>query len=67
MKIERTEDEVIIRIPSSVGIEDLQELIDLIKYKEMTSKFKVDQKEVDSIAREINESWWSKNKAKFIQ
>lgn len=67
MKIERTDKEIIIRLPASVDVEELQDFVDYIRYKEITSKFQIDQSEVDKLANGINESWWSKNKAKFIK
>ncbi|WP_113924290.1 hypothetical protein [Cognataquiflexum aquatile] len=67
MKIERTDKEIIIRIPASVDTEGLQELVDYVRYKEITSKFEVDQNDVDKLADEINESWWSKNKDRFLK
>lgn len=63
MKIERTDNEIIIRIPVSVDTEELQDFVDFVRYKEITSKFKVDQKKVDKLAHEINESWWSRQKS----
>jgi hypothetical protein len=67
MKIERTDKEIIIRIPASVDTEGLQELVDYVRYKEITSKFEVDQNDVDKLSDEINESWWSKNKDRFLK
>jgi hypothetical protein len=67
MKIERTDKEIIIRIPASVDTEGLQELVDYVRYKEITSKFEVEQNDVDKLADEINESWWSKNKDRFLK
>jgi len=67
MKIERTDKEIIIRIPASVDTEGLQELVDYVRYKEITSKFEVDQNDVDKLADEINESWWSKNRDRFLK
>lgn len=67
MKIERTDKEIIIRIPASIDTEGLQELVDYVRYKEITSKFEVDQNDVDKLADEINESWWSKNKDRFLK
>jgi hypothetical protein len=67
MLVERTNKEVIIRLPSSVDTEDLQDFLNYARYKELTSNFKTDQKEVDKIAREINAKWWAKNKNKLIK
>ena len=47
MLIERTNKEIIIRLPSNVDTEGLQRLIDFLTYKEATSKSKAKQSEVD--------------------
>ncbi len=67
MLVERTSKEVIIRLPSSVDTEDLQDFLNYARYKELTANFKTDQKVVDKIAREINTKWWAKNKKKLIK
>jgi hypothetical protein len=51
MVIERTSDEVIIRLPSYVSTEGLQSLIDYLTYKEATAKSKAKQSEVDALAK----------------
>ncbi|HUZ57901.1 MAG TPA: hypothetical protein VMU83_03895 [Hanamia sp.] len=67
MLVERTSKEVIIRLPASVDSEDLQDLLNYARYKELTSDFKVDQKEVDKLADQINAKWWSKNRTKLVK
>ena len=67
MLVERTKKEVIIRIPATVDTEDLQDLLNYARYKELTADFKVDQKEVDKLANEINNKWWTKNRNKLIK
>jgi hypothetical protein len=37
------------------------------RYKELTSKFKVSQKEVDSLANEINKKWRTKNRKRLTK
>lgn len=66
MLIERTSNEIIIRIPSYVDTKGLQRLIDYLAYKEATSKSKAKQSEVDKLAKEIKKGWWKKNKSRFV-
>lgn len=66
MLIERTSTEVIIRIPASVNTEELQDVVDFIRYKEITSKFDVSQKEANKLAAQVKKNWWSKNKKRFV-
>ena len=67
MLVERTTKEVIIRLPASVDTEDLQDLLNYARYKELTANFKTDQREVDKIANDINAKWWTKNRSKLIK
>ena len=47
MLIERTSNEVIIRLPASVDTMGLQRLVDYLIYKEATSNSKATQEQVD--------------------
>ena len=67
MIIERTNNEILIRIPNSVDIDDAQRIIDYIRYQEITSKSKASQKEADNLAAEANENWWKENKNNFLK
>jgi hypothetical protein len=67
MIIERTDKEILIRIPNSIGIEGAQRIIDYIRYQELTSKSTTSQKDVDLLAEEINREWWEKNKDTFLK
>ena len=62
MLIERTDKEIIIRLPSSVDTNGIQRLLDFLRYKEVTSKSKAKQNDIDKLAREVNKEWWKKNK-----
>ena len=67
MLIERTNKEIIIRLPSNVDTEGLQRLIDFLTYKESTSKSKAKQSEVDKLAKEAKKGWWKRNRSKLIK
>ena len=67
MLIERTDKEVIIRLPASIETEDLQDMVDYARYKELTSTFKVSQKEVDKLAKEVKKGRWKKLRKKLIK
>ncbi|PIP54837.1 MAG: hypothetical protein COX07_03170 [Bacteroidetes bacterium CG23_combo_of_CG06-09_8_20_14_all_32_9] len=67
MIIERTDKEILIRIPNTVDIEGVQRIIDYIRYQEVTSKSKASQKDVDKLADEVNKGWWKKNKDTFLK
>jgi len=51
MIIERTEIEVIIRIPANIDTSDIQEMIDFVRYKEITSKSKAKPQEITNFLK----------------
>jgi hypothetical protein len=67
MVVERINNEIIVRIPSSVNFEELQRFIDLMRYKEATAGSEAKQKDIDQIAKDAHNGWWEKNRAHFIQ
>jgi len=68
MLIERTNNNKIqITVSSSVNSFGLQRVIDYVKYLEATSKCKAKQSDIDKLADEVNNTWWSKNKSRFIK
>ncbi len=68
MQIERnSRDQITITVSSSVDSFGLQRLIDYIKYLEATSKSKAKQEDFDKLVDEVNESWWEKNRQRFIK
>jgi hypothetical protein len=58
MVIEKTANEFVIRFPFTTDAEWMQDIVDYLRYKELTSNYAVAQSEVDNLAREINSSWW---------
>jgi len=60
MVIERTKDEVIIRLPSYVNTDGLQKLIDYLSYKEATAKSQATQEDVDELAKEVKKGRWAR-------
>lgn len=67
MVIERTNEEVIIRLPSYVSTEGLQRIVDFLIYREATAKSEAKQSDVDALANEVKEGWWAKNKDRFVK
>jgi len=67
MLIERTNKEIIIKIPATIEADDLQDFVDYIRYKELTSDIDVSQNRVDQLASDINTEWWKKNRERFIK
>lgn len=67
MIIERTDKEIIIRLPSYVKTDGLQNLVDYLTYKEATSKSKASQNDVDLLSKEVKKGWWKENKNRLIK
>lgn len=67
MQVERLEKEILIRIPKDLDSEKLQEMLDLIRYAELTTKSTATQDQIDELASEINKNWWKQNRSRFIK
>lgn len=65
MIIERTDEEVIFRLPSNTKLEELQEIADLFYFKEIAKKSKESQTEVDELVKKIKKGRWTKTKRKL--
>ena len=59
--------QITITVSSSVDSFGLQRLINYIKYLEATSNSKVKQKDIDALSDQVNASWWSENRSRFIK
>ncbi len=67
MVIERTDKEILIRIPASTDIVGVQRLIDYLKFREIASKSQATQDQIDELARESKAEWWKRNKKRFLK
>jgi hypothetical protein len=65
MVIERTAGEFVIRFPFTANTERMQDMVDYLRYKELTANYSTAQSEVDALACEINRNWWKQNAAGF--
>jgi hypothetical protein len=63
MILERTNNEILVRLPAYVDLSELQNMLDYLEYKENTAKTKATQKDVDNLSETVNKSIWSKFKA----
>ena len=67
MKIEKLDNEILIRVAPDTDLTGLQRIIDYIKFREIASKSTASQEEIDKLARKSKSSWWNKNKNRFIE
>jgi hypothetical protein len=67
MKIERNKNEITITVSGGLDSFGLQRVINYMQYLEMTSKSKAKQSDVDLLANDVNKSWWTKNRNRFVK
>ena len=67
MIIERTAKEIIIRFPANTNIDELQHIINLLKYKRAIDNSKAQQEEVGLFFKEIKKGLWAKVSKKLLR
>lgn len=67
MIIERTSNQIVIKVSPEVDTFGFQRIMDYLEYLEVTSKSKANQEDADKLADELNENWWAKNRNRFIK
>ena len=66
MIVQRNQKEIIVKVPASVDLKEIQDVLNFIRYQELTSTFSVTQNVVDALSSNINKTWWKKNGKKFM-
>lgn len=67
MIIERVNNEIIIRLPGDINIDQLQDMTDWFQYLEITRKSKAKQENVDNLVSQIKKGRWNKRKSTLIK
>lgn len=67
MQIERTNNEIVIRVSSDTDLIGLQRILDYLKFRETASKSKASPEQIDKLSSESKSSWWEKNKSRFVK
>lgn len=67
MEIERTNNEILIRVSSETDLIGLQRILDYVKFREVASKSRASQKQIDKLSSEFKSNWWNKNKSRFVK
>lgn len=65
LTIERTDQEIIIRLPLDMGINDIQRMLDYLSYKQAIKNSQATQEQIDELAETVKSGWWEKNKDRF--
>jgi hypothetical protein len=67
MQIERTADEIVIRLPGWVKLGKVENLLDYLIYCEATSKSEATQGDADALAKEVKKDWWERNRGRLVK
>lgn len=65
LTIERTDHEIIIRLPADLEVGDIQRMLYYLSYKQAINKSQATQAQIDELAKEVKKGWWEKNKNRF--
>jgi hypothetical protein len=63
MILERSKNEILIRMSADIDLSELQSTLEYLRYKEATVGSKAKQSDADALAEEADRSMWSKIKA----
>jgi hypothetical protein len=66
MVIERINDEIVVRVPAYIDMEDVQRFIDLIKFKEAKANTQATDEDINNLVKEVKKGWWEANRSRFI-
>jgi len=67
MVIERTNQEIIFRLPADMDVSGLERIITYLKYKETVMKSEGTEEQANQLADESKKRWWTENKQRFIK
>ena len=62
MILERTKDEILIRLPANIDVTELQTMLNYLQYLELTANSSATETDVESLAESANKSMWQKVK-----
>jgi hypothetical protein len=67
MTVERTNDEVIVRLSAAINVEELQRVLNYLTYKEVTATSEATQEEADQLARDLKEGQWAASRKRIVK
>ena len=67
MVIERTDNEIIFRLPADMDTAGLQRIVNYLKYKEVIRNSQGTEEQANQLADESKKRWWAENKKRFIK
>ena len=67
MTIERTANEVIVRLSPSLDVEELQRVLNYLAYKEATADGSAVQKDVDALVTNVKQGRWQRSRERYSE
>ncbi len=67
MIVQRTSNEILLKISPNVDKFGIERVLEYIEYLELSSNQGVRQADADRLAEELNENWWKQNKNRFLK
>jgi len=65
LNIERTDKEIVIKLPINLKIDDVQRMLDYLSYKQAIDNSLASQKDADELAISVKKGWWEANKDRW--
>jgi len=62
MILERTKDEILIRLPANIEVSKLQSLLEYLQYLELTANSSAKESDISNLSKIANKSMWQKVK-----
>ncbi len=63
--IDRTEDEILIRLPISSTSKEVQNALNFLRYVELGKDSQITQEDIEELVKETKGRWWEENKERF--
>lgn len=67
MIIERINNEIVIRLPGDINIDELADMTDWFQYMESTRMTKAKQEDVDNLVIQIKKGRWDRRKTALVK
>lgn len=62
MKVERKNNEILVRFSSSTTASKIQNILDYLRFKELTSKSEATEKDVEDLTNKTKKGRWKRSK-----
>lgn len=67
MVIEQTANEIIFRLPNTTPLDDLQNLADYLRYREISKKSKATEKDLEELVKSTKKGRWKRTKQQLMK